>query len=71
MAPYEEQARKVLQEIEATIVEHLAEMNKAGGPTFAEWLACQQTLMQVQQTHLLLGIFDRMYRGVPVYPMAT
>jgi len=52
-------------------VAHLAEMNKAGGPTFAEWLACQQTLMQVQQTHLLLGIFDRMYRGVPVYPMAT
>jgi hypothetical protein len=36
MAAYEEQVRKALQEIEATIVAHLAEMNKAGGPTFAE-----------------------------------
>lgn len=71
MATYEEQVRKALQETEVTLANHMVELNKAGDPTFGEWLAYQQTWMQIQQTYLLLGIFERLQHGVPVYPLAT
>jgi len=72
---YQERSFQTLEEIEATIVARLDELNKAGKSSFDEWLACSQALVQVQQTHLLHGVFDILRHwdehGVPVYPAAT
>jgi hypothetical protein len=66
---------KTLENIEAAILAHLNELNKAGSPTFDECLACYQALVQIRQTYLLQGVFDMLkhwyQNGVPVYPMAT
>jgi hypothetical protein len=65
---------KALREANDTIVAHLEEMNKAGTATFADWLACQQALMQIHQIQSLQQIADVLrswkYYGVPVYAMA-
>jgi hypothetical protein len=72
---YQERAYQTLEEIEARIVARLDELKRAGNTPFGEWLACSQALLQVQQTHLLHGVFDILRgwdeHGVPVYPMAT
>ncbi len=72
---YQERTYATLEEIEATILARLDELNKAGKSPFNEWLACSQALVQIQQTHLLHGVFDVLRHwdehGVSVYPMAT
>ena len=71
---YQERTYATLEEIEAMILARLDELNKAGKSPFSEWLACSQALVQIQQTHLLHGVFDILRgwdeHGIPVYPAA-
>ena len=64
----QEQAYK---NFEAKLVAHLKAMDKAGKANFNDWLACQQALLQMRQTHAvegMLAILNNWYQnGVPVH----